>query len=197
MDIIVHDKRLLGVSPKTTGSRVVLDIDENTSLDAVLTLLSFFSSNNKGYGKIMVMAHGFEDAKNKRGGLGMQLGKENLGVHNVQKWNTLKGKVKEIILYSCAVADVQIGKSNEAVEGNGVYFCSQLAFYSGATVTASMNTQYYDNGEGIIWDSEIDFGDWEGIVLVFSPDGKVTMPNGSKITPHWKLDTTWVRTRRG
>jgi hypothetical protein len=194
LDIIVHDKRLEGVSPKSTGSRVVLDIDQNTSLDSVLTLLAFFSKNNPGYKKIMIMAHGYEDAKTSRGGLGMQLGKEDLGVHNVQKWNVLKGKVKEIILYSCAVAGVQVGKSNKATEGNGIYFCTQLAFYSGATVTASMNTQYYDNGVGIIWDSEIDFGDWEGVVLTFYPDGKVMMPNGSKISPYWETETM-VRTR--
>jgi hypothetical protein len=125
----------------------------------------------------------------------MQLGKENLGVHNVQKWNVLKGKVKEIILYSCAVADVQVGKSNKMEDGNGIYFCTQLAFYTGATVTASMATQYYDKGEGIIWDSEIDFGEWEGLVLTFYPDGKVMMPNGSKIAPLWKTETM-VRTRR-
>jgi hypothetical protein len=192
MDIIVHDKRLKGVSPKSNGSRAVIQVDENTSLDGVINLLSFFSKYNS-YEKIMIMAHGFEDAKNHRGGLGMQLGKENLGVHNVQKWNALKGKIKQIILYSCSVADVQVGKHNQTEDGNGIYFCTQLAFYSGATVTAAMQPQYYDTGEGIIWDSEIDFGEWEGIVLKFSPDGKVTLPDGSKITPVWKTKTNWSR----
>ena len=67
IDIIVHDKRLAGVSPKSTDSRVVLDIDQSTSLDSVLTLLAFFSKNNPGYKKVMIMAHGYEDAKGRGG----------------------------------------------------------------------------------------------------------------------------------
>ncbi len=193
IDIIVRDKRLEGNPPKTTDQRVVFNIDETISLDSVLSTLAFFTKNNAGYRNILIMAHGLVDSKTQHGGLGIQLGKEGLSLQNVQKWNALKGKVREIVIYACAAAGVQVGMANEAKVGNGVYLCSQIAFYSGAIVTASTDIQLYKKGVlSLVWDIEMNFGEWEGTVLHFYPDGSIGMPNGSNVKPKWKGEQ-WVR----
>lgn len=63
---------------------------------------------------------------------------------------------------------------------DGSRFCSELAGYTNATVIAATDTQFYTMAPapgvlsrlfGIGPQDEIDFGEWEGKVMRFSPDG--------------------------
>jgi hypothetical protein len=69
---------------------------------------------------------------------------------------------------------------NTLIDGNR--FCSELAAYTNATVIAATDTQFYTMSPppglinrlfGLGPQDEIDFGQWEGKVMRFPPDGHV------------------------
>ena len=123
------------------------------------------------------MCHGFEDIvavnlqSQQRGGFGLDLGREGLDLSNVNVMRWLRDRVQIITIHACATADTAPG--NAGTSGDGRQLCREIAAHTNAEVIAGVQTQYYNpSGAG----GRIDFGDWEGPVYRFSPDGTM-MPH--------------------
>jgi hypothetical protein len=166
--MIVWDQRLKGGVPGGSGINTFC-VDGTTPLGGMLTWIGAFSDSSGGIDELRILAHGFENASGE-GGYGIQLGNEGIEPWNVQRWSALAGKISNIILFSCGAARIATGSGGGFGDGN--VLCSRLAFYTQSYVVASTATQLY-SGPGYVWDSTIDFGDWEGTVLTYGPTGAV------------------------
>jgi len=94
------------------------------------------------------------------------IGREGLKHKNVASWRSIGDKVEDIVVYSCAAANTLPGREGTTSDGRGLM--SKLAFYTNATVFAADKIQYYYPNKSI----PLDFGQWEGNLLRFSPNGR-------------------------
>jgi hypothetical protein len=136
---------------------------------------------------LSVCCHGYEagvaDERSamsyQGGGFGLELGADNLTWETVSAFSALNGKFasKGILeIYSCAAA--QDSSGGNGFTGNGRLLMRELAGHAGATVRASDTVQEYTAGVVDIWVASwyegVDFGEWEGNVWLFTPDGSRT-----------------------
>lgn len=166
IDMLVHDKRLLGASPKIAAN--TWEVDATVPVQHIADWSGRVATDNTKLNRYLIMCHGFEDSAG-HGGFGLQLGQDNLTLSTVSCFKTLKGLVSTVILFACAPADVAPGANHTS--GDGAWLCTQLAVMTQAKVVASSATQVYSHQEHWFWHSPIDFGAWEGDVFEFSPDG--------------------------
>ena len=178
--LLVHDVRLEGRTPRGMA-RHKLDVHGYTPTTRVIASISSYAHSRSGLDNLIVMCHGYETGIEDRGaqmstyacGYGLQLGHHGLTFDNVYITGQLKGSVSKITLFACGPANTRTGYENTS--GDGMRFRGELALYSGATVIAAVESQYYYHTPNW-WDKltgqtgEIDFGPWEGPVYSFSPD---------------------------
>ena len=170
--VVVRDRRLMGgvpardyyhivnVSGSVSNNRVfsaVRNLGRHEALDCVYILCHGFAGSNPSLGVSI-------DA----GGMGLQLGKELLLHGNVHRWQAIQGCAKNIIVYSCAAANTESG--NEGTRADGRYLMGALAIHTGADVYAADRIQWYHTWNGLS-NGRFDFGNWEGRVYCFHPDG--------------------------
>ncbi len=163
--LIVHDRRLLGSTPRNCTESLLINASWRLS-----TVLDWLRDASARYGYIKtlrILCHGFE--RHGGGGFGMEFGADNITVRNVHQWSALAGSVAEIVLHSCSVGHINAYGSFDG-PGDGAYLCKRLAASSHAWVIAGVETQYYRRS---LFTDVIDFGRWEGMVLEFSPRGRV------------------------
>lgn len=183
-DFIAHDVRLVGSTPH--GQNIdAIQVGAATPLTSFVTQALNAAEANKGEICLKIMAHGAGDEK-KEGGV-ILFCKENLRLSTVEQMRPLAGKIKGgIELLVCRAAMITPGK--ERKDGDGNMFCSRMAQITGTTVTASTAIQLYtfgrdtrgscDGKPGLPHPSSpIDFGAWEGTVLIYKPDGSVGSVN--------------------
>jgi len=166
IDMLVHDMRLKGPSPRIAAN--IWEVDSTVPIQHIADWSGEVARESGSLNRYVIMAHGYEDT-NGHGGFGIVLGKEDLTLVTVSCFETLRGYVDRIILFSCAAADVAPGANH--TNGDGAWLCTQLAVMTQAKVIASSATQYYSNTTFWGGVSPIDFGDWEGDVFEFSPNG--------------------------
>jgi len=163
INMLIHDKRLAGRSPAICENQ--WDIDATFPIEQIVGWTGTVARGSGGIKKLVIMAHGYESGG--RGGFGIQLGKEGLTLKTVDRFAPLKGLLKSIILYSCAVADTAPGR--RMTDGDGGLLIARLAARTQAYVVASSATQMYIPGTSAA--SPINFGSWEGDVYLFGPNG--------------------------
>lgn len=115
------------------------------------------------------------------GGFGLQLGATDLKWDSVSEFGALNGKFASggmLDIYACAAAEDT--SDGTGFTGNGRLLMRELAGWTGATVRASDTIQEYHHGVvtttlfGYVISSDyagVDFGEWEGNVWMFTPDG--------------------------
>ena len=162
--IIVHDNRLAGSTP--SGATDSLFVSRAWPLSSITDWINDCSARYGYINKLKILCHGW--SSHHGGGYGLELG-EGVRVQNVHKWSAVAGSIAKIILYSCGAAHISDYGTFDG-HGDGYYLCKRLAAHSHAWVIAAIEPQYYTTG---FFSDEIDFGDWEGMVLEFSPTGKV------------------------
>lgn len=92
----------------------------------------------------------------------MQIGADNIHWHNLENFRPLNGKVRFIIFWSCLV-----GGATSYTWRHPPNFGARIAEITNARVVmATENQQYTWNAANVI-----DFGNWEGEVNVFRPNG--------------------------
>jgi hypothetical protein len=185
--MLVHDTRLDGRVPDGKADNNY-EVDGSVSIQHAMDWIHSYANSQSGLDDLFIMCHGYEadwDLGNQTctgveaGGFGLVLCAEGLSLMNADVTSTLKGDVKRITIFACATADTGLG--NEGTSADGKRFCGEMALYTGATVIAATQTQFYSDAQ-TFWDyladrpGPIDFGDWEGPVYSFSPDdGSATL----------------------
>lgn len=194
--MLVHDLRLAGRTPSNLADNNY-EVDGNTSIAAAMSWIHDYAVSQNGLDRLLILCHGFEANWNlgdltctnfQQGGFGLALCTEGLTLANADAVVLLKGLVQEITIFACATADT--GPGNVGTAADGMRFCGEIALYTGASVIAATQTQFYSL-DRTFWDwiqskqGQIDFGDWEGPVYRFSPDdGAATqIPSASSATP--------------
>ena len=182
-NMTLHDTRLVGNPPKGIAQNT-FQVDESKNIKNSLDWISSYAKSQAGLDNLFVLCHGgvATDGYEDRGGYGLQLCRENLTNENLFLTSCLKGQIKKITLFTCAIADTH--PQNKNSKGDGKLFCRELAAYTDAEIIASPSVQMYNhimtlftsitNDLGLTKDpGEISFGSWEGGLYSFTPDGKV------------------------
>lgn len=182
--VYLHDERLAGNTP---------DLPQTTAFsvkktDSIARVLSWIAECYRSHGAmedITIACHGYVSKPIghgfKFGGHGLQLSADNVDQSNVQLWGRVKGMAKRIIINACNVAQVDPFAPKEI--GDGRELCRQLAIVTGTPVLAPVRAQEYNpyasRVKNMTFRQEIDFGNWEGPVFLFTPDGRA-----QNITPY-------------
>jgi hypothetical protein len=187
--MIMHDFRLTGSVPSGLGSNVY-QVSVRTPLRHALNWVATHADRVGGLSDLWIWCHGFEgiiedselSSCYQAGGFGLELCQENLTFATVNLASVLKARgrrVRRIVVFSCAAADSPGTDSAIRAGSDGMRLMGELALWSGATVVASDQTQYYHwrpttiqrlFGETTTNEFPIDFGEWEGNVYEFSPE---------------------------
>jgi hypothetical protein len=187
--MLVHDLRLTGKTPGGLADNNY-EVDGNVAIQHMIDWIHSYAQTQGGLDNLYIMCHGYEANWNlgdqtctnfQVGGFGLALCAEGLSLNNATLTQALKGDIKTIIIFACATADT--GTGNDGTMADGKRFCGEIAMWTGATVIAATQTQFYSIDKSF-WDwitgksGTIDFGGWEGPVYSFSPDdGSATVIN--------------------
>lgn len=181
IELRVLDTRIGARFDKPRPSDIV--VGSTTSLsDIIDKIVSGVGSNQLS--KLSICCHGYESGiENEEtamsrpgGGFGLELGADDLTWQTVSAFSALDGTFTSggiLEIYACAAAEDTT--DGTGFTGNGRLLMRELAGNANATVRASDAIQNYTAGvTGIgpfTWYSGVDFGDWEGNVWLFLPDG--------------------------
>jgi hypothetical protein len=170
--LALRDLRLQGGVP-TRPKLKIINTNESTPLNQVFTQIKAVSAPGKIH-SMFILCHGFAESNEAAqlsidaGGMGLQIGRENLLHQNVDKWKAIRNKVDNIVVYACAAADTQPG--NEFTEADGRYLMGALAIHTNSAVYAADKIQWYSTYNELK-NGCYDFGAWEGQLWAFPPDG--------------------------
>ncbi len=168
--VIAHDERLEGRSPVGSASTIVIDVNEETPIaDFFDRIVEIFNSNGL-IDRLYIMAHGVlvtsEDTS------AIMFCREFISYRTVDQFSRLRDKVDRIILFVCHAAE-----STMTRHGDGDELCRQIALNAHAEVTAAREEQAYSQTETchvlFCEESAIEFGEWEGPVVVYGRDGNI------------------------
>jgi hypothetical protein len=181
--VMVRDRRVHNVGIPDRPGLGIINTDMYTPLSSVFGRISAYSRWGRlralfilAHGKAGFNAHPQSDGLSSSvgpggmsmdaGGMGISLAAEGVRHYNVGRWTAIRGRVENIVVFSCAAADTQPG--NEFTMADGRYLMGALAIHTGAFVYASNRIQYssayrdLSNGRFI--------HSWTGQLLRFSPD---------------------------
>lgn len=170
--IALRDRRLNGGVP-ARPSLTIINTDGHTRLSNAFGAISQAGRSAAAH-SMFIMCHGYAGTNRSAGtcmdagGMGLQLGFENVLHGNVGLWSAIAGKVGNIVVYSCAAANTESG--NEGTTSDGRYLMGALAIHTGATVYAADRIQWYRRYNNLP-NGRFEFGAWEGRLLRFPPDG--------------------------
>ena len=190
-----HLVRLIGTISDSVGK--VIQVSVRIPIKDVFDQAAAHARSVGGVDDLLISCHGFEATGpvagadisiQTEGGLGLELGTENLEFSTVGATGVLKGPppLAKRIVFSCGAA--QIHPQLKDQQGDGMRMMRKIALTTGAPVVASNSTRTYHNfetlkhlifGAGINNDGRIDFGEWEGAVIEFSPEDGI----GRKLKP--------------
>lgn len=168
--LTIRDVRLKGYAPRAMH---LLEVNFDTPLSWPILWVTQKARELKGSIRVRLMAHGIvtplANGKYSQGGYGMEFCKEGINLDTLSQFSAWAGLIRQIDLFSCGVAYITPGF--EGKKGDGNFLCSRLAQTTKAAVRASTATQTY-----FLWQynsNHLDFGQWEGTVLTYNPDGSV------------------------
>lgn len=180
-NVVLHDRRLQGGAP--AGRNIsTLQVDGGTSLTSAFTLIRTLKQLDD-IQRLYVLCHGYAGMSERGaacgdyGGMGLQLGAEDVLHSNVSSWSAIRGCVPTIVVYSCGAADTQ--PENRGSSADGKYLMGALALYTQATVYAGDRIQWYHTGS--VGDGTINFGSWEGTLWKFDPSGSFGPAPGNRV----------------
>jgi hypothetical protein len=167
--IALHDRRLSGGVP-THRHLHTINTSKHTALATVFNQINWISRHAGPVNTLFILCHGYAGLNDRAGvcmdagGMGLQLGRENVLHSNVARWTAIRKRVQNIVVYSCAASNTERG--NEGSTADGRYLMGALAIHTSASVFAADRIQWYQTKNG-----NIDFGAWEGQLWQFPPNG--------------------------
>jgi len=177
--VILHDTRLHGIPEAGLGR--VITVNAQTPLATGLSRVAqaaVFPVTELAIACHGYMSHEYNQMSNldARGGQGLQLCREDLLVSNVSQTRVLRNVFDRIWIMACGPAGTIVHSSRP--------FCREMAHYTNTQVIASDTAQRYHPG---IYDHAaqvsryvLRFGEWEGSVFRFTPDGNIESFNTSE-----------------
>ncbi len=171
-EVILHDERLSGSTPNWDGVSG-FSVSQDDTIERILSWVAAAYRSHGQMEELGIMAHGYVHmyvGGIGYGGYGVQFGKDDIKPHNVHKWQAIRGMAKRIIVYACNTADVDPIAKGQA---DGQQLCRQLAAATDTPVLAAVRSQEYHRSINPNHWREIKFGDWEGPVYLFLPNGAV------------------------
>jgi len=175
--VALRDRRLSGGVP-SRPRLTIINTDADTSLHSAFAQINAAARSGK-INTLFVLCHGFAGENTRgavcmdAGGMGLLLGKENVMHGNVAMWRAIANKADNIVVYACAAGDTQRG--NEGTEADGKYLMGALAIHTNASVFAADKIQWYSTFQDSPHGRFV-FGDWEGTVWDFPPNGSTATP---------------------
>lgn len=167
--LVLRDARLEGHPSRLAGMWLTATVDQNISLTTAFMRINSQAKVNGKIQTLYVLCHGYGSGPANdilwRGGLGLQLGQEDVTTANVSIWSAIKDSVSTIVVHSCGAAYSGASIMSPSTPGTGQTLMSELARYTNAVVFAADKLQYYSP-------AGLDFGDWEGTVYMFTPSLK-------------------------
>jgi len=159
-----------------------LEVGKATPVSGIVQ--DILNAASSSISRLLILCHGYESTSTGNSsipmalGFGLQFGMESLTLKNIGVLAPLYGAVQDIILYACGPANTDAAA--RGTYGDGQQFCREMAACTNANVYASdvsqeYNNLRYDNSQMICETIPIDFGQWEGHVYRFSPDGSMLM----------------------
>lgn len=170
VNVIAHDTRLEGRTPASTSGTIAFEVGSETPISNFLNRVSEISERHHGVRTVYIMAHGVivtgEDTN------AIQFCREFISYRNVHLFGQLRDKIERIVLYVCHASETSM-----TTHGDGDELCRQMAIQAHAEVTAAREVQAYSRDEHCSLFSceemELDFGEWEGTVVVYDPNGTI------------------------
>lgn len=169
--VALRDRRLEGGVP-ARPRLVIINTDATTPLGVAFRQIMSAAPSRGGVHSLFILCHGYAGSNPTVGscvdadGMGLQLGREDVLHSNVHRWTAIRGKVQNIVVYSCAASNTESG--NEGTTADGRYLMGALAIHTQANVYAADRIQWYSKYKNRP-DGRFDFGEWEGTLYHFSP----------------------------
>lgn len=170
----LRDRRLEGGVPYRSNLSI-FNVDQSISLaNAFASIRASARSAGGQIHTLFILCHGYAGSNERArvsmdaGGMGLELGREDVLHTNVSLWTAISRKVQNIVIYSCAAADTQPG--NEGTTADGLYLMGALAIHTEANVYAANRIQWYGTYNNLK-NGRYDFGAWEGTLYRFPPSG--------------------------
>lgn len=166
--IILRDRRLQGGVPfhRDLG---IINTDGSTPLGQAFHQINAQARARK-IDTLFILCHGYA-GENPRlgisidgGGMGLELGRDDVTVKNVGQWIRIRDQVSNIVIYACAAADTQPG--NRGTDADGQYLMGALALATRADVYAATAIQWYWTYRGLR-NGVFDFDAWKGELFRF------------------------------
>jgi hypothetical protein len=172
--IALRDRRLSGGVPARPRLHII-NSNASTPLATVFAGINAAARASGAIHSLFILCHGYAGSNPRArvsmdaGGMGLQLGREDVLHSNVSLWNAINGKVQNIVVYSCAASNTEAG--NEGTTADGRYLMGALALHTNASVYAADRIQWYSTHEDLS-NGRFDFGAWEGDLWRFPPSGE-------------------------
>ncbi len=167
--LIIRDRRLAGNMPLVSGALLTCTVDGSTPLTNAFARVNASAVVAGGkLNTIFILCHGYAGTNNAAGvcmdagGMGLQLGRDDVTHGNVAIWDAIKDKTDNIVVYACAAANTEGG--NEGTTADGQYLMGALAIHTNSNVYGADRIQWYQT-------RNFDFGSWEGNLMHFPPSG--------------------------
>lgn len=164
--LILRDTRLEGTL--RTRCRVI-KAGKTTMLSSIFSAIRACAAGGGQLETLFILCHGYSGVHERAqvcmdaGGMGLELGREDVLHTNVSRWESIAGLFRNIVVHACAAANTE--PANEGTTADGRYLMGALAIHTGATVYAADRMQLY-------FPDTMDFGDWEGTLWKFPPSGE-------------------------
>lgn len=172
--LALRDKRLQGGVPARPRLSIV-NTDAATPLSTAFAQINAVARAVHKIDTMFILCNGYAGENTRAavcmdaGGMGLQLGREDVTHDNVAMWRAIANKVDTIVVYACAAGDTQPG--NEGTNADGRYLMGALAIHTNANVYAADKIQWYSTYKGLA-NGRFDFGDWEGQLRCFPATGQ-------------------------
>jgi hypothetical protein len=172
-EVMLHDERIEGNTPNWDGMSG-FSVSKDDSIERILGWVRACHATHGQMEELGILGHGIWAIHGPGlvfGGHGVEFGKENIVLSNLNKWRAIRGMAKRIIVHACNTAEVD---PLAAPRGDGRQLCRQLAKESDTPVLAAVRSQEYKKSFNPRHWREIKMGNWEGPVFLFLPNGTVT-----------------------
>ncbi|CAN5846101.1 hypothetical protein BH20ACI4_BH20ACI4_07290 [soil metagenome] len=170
VNIIAHDTRLEGRTPASTSGTITFEVGDGTRISNFFQRVIQISDSHGGIQTLYIMAHG--DYVNGEDTHSIRFCHEYISYRNIHLFAQLNEKVERIVLFVCHASETSM-----TAHGDGDELCRQMAIQAQAEVTAAREVQAYSRTEHCILffceESAIEFGEWEGTVVVYDSNGNI------------------------